>query len=85
MYFYFSGVGLFIHTANGIAVGPDGNLWFTEQSANLIGRITTAGTISQFGGLTAGAGPDLITAGPNGDPHMWFTEFGGSRIGNIHT
>jgi streptogramin lyase len=25
----------------GIAVGPDGNLWFTQPGANLIGRITT--------------------------------------------
>ena len=25
----------------GITAGPDGNLWFTEQIANKIGRITT--------------------------------------------
>ena len=27
----------------GIAAGPDGNLWFTEENGNKIGRITTAG------------------------------------------
>ena len=27
----------------GIAAGPDGNMWFTEENANLIGRITPAG------------------------------------------
>src|SRR5947209_15279215 len=27
----------------GITAGPDGNLWFTEQDASKIGRITTAG------------------------------------------
>jgi hypothetical protein len=26
----------------GITAGPDGNLWFTEQAANKIGRITTS-------------------------------------------
>jgi streptogramin lyase len=28
---------------SGITVGPDGALWFTENHANKIGRITTAG------------------------------------------
>jgi hypothetical protein len=29
----------------GIALGSDGNLWFTEVGANKIGRITTAGVL----------------------------------------
>lgn len=37
-----------IPTANsipkGITAGPDGNLWFTEDSADKIGRITPSGT-----------------------------------------
>ena len=32
----------------GIAAGPDGNLWFTESNANKIGRITTAGVVTEF-------------------------------------
>src|SRR6059036_907923 len=32
----------------GITAGPDGALWFTEEGANAIGRITTAGTITEF-------------------------------------
>ena len=41
----------------GIAAGPDGNLWFTEgyyqqylaeRSASRIGRITTAGVITEY-------------------------------------
>src|SRR5204862_7058167 len=34
----------------GIALGPDGNLWFTEVSSagNKIGRITTAGTVTEL-------------------------------------
>ena len=58
----------------GIASGPDGNLWFTENG--LIGRIarlSPAGTVSEFsGGLTLFGGPLGITAGPDG--RMWFTE-----------
>jgi streptogramin lyase len=33
---------------SGITMGPDGNLWFTETSGNKIGRITTAGVITEF-------------------------------------
>jgi len=29
-------------------VGADGALWFTEQNVNRIGRITTAGVITEF-------------------------------------
>ena len=29
---------------------PDGNLWFTEEDGNKIGRITPAGTIAEFTG-----------------------------------
>jgi streptogramin lyase len=54
----------------GITLGPDGNLWFTEFQGGKIGRITPSGTITEFTGLTGA--PFWITAGPNGD--LWFTE-----------
>ena len=60
----------------GIAAGPDGNLWFTGA---LIGRITTAGVITQF---PASSGPG-IAAGPDGN--LWFTEYSGNNIGRITT
>ncbi len=41
----------------GIAVGPDGNLWFTEYAANQIGRVTPAGVITEFPIPTASSGP----------------------------
>ena len=31
-----------------IAAGPDGNLWFTEDQTNHIGRMTTAGALTEF-------------------------------------
>jgi virginiamycin B lyase len=62
-----------------ITRGPDDNLWFTERDA--IGRVTTAGTLSEFALPSRGAIPVGIAAGP--DDKLWFTESAGNRIGNI--
>ena len=70
---------------HGIASGPDGNLWFTEETFNRIGRITPQGVVTQFGGffqhpglppagLPPGSFPYEIAAGPDGK--MWFTNRG---------
>src|SRR5215469_15546047 len=66
----------------GITAGPDGALWFTNQSTNSIGRITTSGTVSNFTGNGI-SGPDGITAGPDGA--LWFTDYNNSSIGRITT
>ena len=67
---------------SGIAAGPDGDLWFTQQDSDQIGRMTPSGKVTEFSaGITSGAGPDGIAAGPDGN--MWFTEFDGDRIGRI--
>jgi streptogramin lyase len=65
-----------------ITAGPDGNLWFTEpfRFDNRIGRITTAGVITEFQ-LTSPASPQGIVAGPDGN--LWFTEFDGERLSQI--
>ncbi len=65
-----------------IAKGPDGNLWFTEQTGHRIGRISTAGTITEFA-LPGGGNPIGIAAGPDGN--LWFTEAPPGRIGRIDT
>jgi hypothetical protein len=61
----------------------DGALWFTEvvSSANKIGRVTTAGSFSEFPIPTAASRPQQITAGPDGA--VWFTEQFGNMIGRI--
>ena len=42
----------------GIAAGPDGNLWFTKEAGDRIGRITPARVITEFSaGITPGARP----------------------------
>ncbi len=75
----------------GIIAGPDGNLWFTENGGNKIGRITPGGTITEFPlpastsafDAKLGAG---ITTGPDGN--LWFTEAssgptGSNKIGRL--
>ena len=54
-------------------LGPTATSAFTESDANKIGRITTAGVVTQFP-LPAGNTPTSITAGPDGN--LWFTEAG---------
>lgn len=66
----------------GIAVGPDGNMWFTEFGTNRVGRITMSGVITEFSaGITGLAQPTGITAGPDGS--VWFTEQSTNRIGRL--
>jgi streptogramin lyase len=68
----------------GIAAGPDGRVWFTEEAGNRIGAITTSGVFSEYtSGLSPGGQPTKITAGPDG--RLWFTEPGVNRIGAITT
>jgi streptogramin lyase len=76
-----------------IATGPDKNLWFAEFSGaspagpnhqyagNAIGRITTAGVITEFPLPTPDSGPHIITLGPDGN--LWFTESYAGRVGRI--
>ena len=64
----------------GITVGPDGNLWFTEFFVGKIGRITTAGTVTEF---PAAGNPQFIVAGSDGN--LWFTEQTVFRIGHMST
>lgn len=75
----------------GITTGPDGALWFTEETpgptspggpgGNRIGRITTSGAITEYPIPTTSAQPAEIVAGP--DNALWFTEFGKSQIGRL--
>jgi virginiamycin B lyase len=65
-----------------ITAGPDGNLWFTEDAGNNIGRITTTGEITEFPIPTPQSGPHGIAVGPDGN--LWFTEQTGNKIGRIN-
>lgn len=69
----------------GIALGADGNLWFTEFASSKIGELTTFGTIPTPEPLTqtANAGPESIASGPNS--LLWFTENKIGKVGQITT
>ena len=67
---------------NGVALGPDGNVWFTE-CAGRIGRITTSGVITEYSsGLLSPSLPGGIVEGP--DKNLWFADNEG-RIGKSTT
>lgn len=71
---------------NDITVGPDHNLWITEESqgptgGNAIGRLTPSGTFTAFPLPNPLSGAQGIVAGP--DNRLWFTEFMGNRVGSI--
>jgi streptogramin lyase len=69
---------------NDIAVGADGNLWYVDPTANVIGRITPTGSITEFtDGLSDDAEPTSIVKGP--DSRLWFTEQATGKIGAITT
>ena len=67
---------------DGITAGPDGALWFTNGGNDSIGRITTAGEVTNYTGDGIYA-PDGIAAGPDGA--LWFTNYGNNSIGRITT
>jgi virginiamycin B lyase len=65
----------------GITTGPDKNLWFTEQTGNKVGRVTTTGTFTEFPVPTAGGSPAGIVTGSDGN--LWFAEAATSKIGRM--
>src|SRR5204862_4892249 len=82
--------------ASALTVGPDGNIWFAEQGANKIGKVTPDGTITEYpipdttqdigfssGPVSVGASPADLVAGPDGA--IWFTESSTDTIGRITT
>ena len=64
----------------GIAAGPDGAMWFTEDGTPNIGRITTGGAITNLP-IAKNASPWAIANGPDGA--MWFTDLATDAIGRI--
>lgn len=69
----------------GIAPGPDGRMWFTENAgaAQGIGAVTPSGQITQYTIPTGGSHPGTIVAGPDG--RMWFSEDSANKIGAVTT
>jgi streptogramin lyase len=69
----------------GIAVGSDGNTWFTGYASARLGKITPTGKLTEYsfkGGLHRG-----IAAGPPGEAALWYSTWDTSpkRIGHVTT
>jgi virginiamycin B lyase len=64
-----------------ITTGPDGALWFTESNGDDLGRITTAGTVSEQPVPTTNADSIDITVGP--DNNLWFAENIANQIAKV--
>ena len=64
-----------------VTVGPDGNIWFNEASANNVAKITASGVITEYAVPTLNSGPEGITAGPDGA--LWFCENSANKIGRV--
>jgi len=73
----------------GIVAGADGNLWFAEADGNNIGRITTAGVVTEYAVPTAGSNPTFIAAPGSAcesqEPYVYVTETLGGQIAQIYT
>ena len=66
-----------------IAAGPDGALWFTENAAEQVGRVTVDGSFTEFSVAAVGTRPNGIVAGPDGA--LWFTDSIAAAVGRITT
>jgi streptogramin lyase len=72
----------------GIAPGPDGNLWFTENVVNKVGRVTTSGHFNEFSlppcqGFLNSCYPQGIVAGPDGN--LWVTSSSFDKFWRVTT
>ena len=65
-----------------VAVGPDGDLWFTENFANKIGRMATDGTmLGEYYIPTPSSDARCIAAMSDG--RFFFTQCGAGLIGEV--
>lgn len=71
--------------AHDIVAGPDGVMYFTEPSANKIGRAPVSATmtanVTEYAVPTSSAGLIDIIAGPDGN--LWFVESATNKIGKL--
>ncbi|QYX78419.1 virginiamycin B lyase family protein [Streptomyces akebiae] len=69
--------------AQGIAAGPEDNVWFTQPQDVQIGRITPAGVVTEDDVPVGNSTSVGIAAGADGN--LWFTHFSTNKIGKATT
>jgi streptogramin lyase/predicted small lipoprotein YifL len=68
------------------AAGPDGNIWYVQSSAGIVGHLTSLTSTSVTGvAISVPSGPGLrgLTAGPDGN--MYFTEPTANNVARVLT
>jgi streptogramin lyase len=70
--------GAFLPT--GIALGPDGNVWFTPEDQNNVLEVTPGGQFTAYPVPKQGSA-EFITAGPDGN--VWYTDDLNSAIAQL--
>lgn len=68
---------------SGIAVGGDGALWFLEPYANMVGRISTSGSVSSYTIPTSNSFPVGIAGPPPGCVATYIAWFAETTTGKI--
>ncbi|HTZ53651.1 MAG TPA: hypothetical protein VMB20_01200 [Candidatus Acidoferrum sp.] len=63
-----------------MTAGPDGAIWYTDDSNNAIGRMTTTHSYVEYP-VPSGGTPSGITVGPDGN--IWFMEVDSDNIGVV--
>src|SRR6185503_12421412 len=66
----------------GITAGPDGNLWYVKHVGSRVGKMTTAGSFTEFV-LPSVGGPIDITTGPDGN--LWLVERDSNKVAKVTT
>jgi virginiamycin B lyase len=66
-----------------IAAGSDGNMWFTEEGTNRIGRLNTG--LTGFSEFSLGGAPKPYGITSGADGALWFADYGSSQIDRITT
>ena len=78
------GVGSPITSADTIASGPGGDIWFTEQGSNAIGVMSTSGVlVHKFTVPNANLNPIPLGITEGADETMWFTEDDANQVASI--
>jgi streptogramin lyase len=70
----------------GVTLGPDGNIWFVEFDGNNIGKITPAGTVTEYN-VNFGSGSYSLGIAAGSDGRIWFADDNSTtpQIGAIKT
>src|SRR5260370_40454377 len=66
-----------------IGAGAGGNIWFTEEGARKVVKVTPSGSFTEYPIPSGYEGPESITAGPDGN--LWFLEYGGLKVAKMTT